>query len=188
MRFRHALGALLIATLAIACSHGGGITPTPTATPTVATQAPRSTPTPTPATAFDIALSDLALTYSADWRLGDQTDSSVAFTLRDAPEDATFSVQWSPSEGTTDEVATAFRDRLELTAGAVQDLPDIRVGNVIAKRFASVIGSGDGQRVVLHTVFATGGKVFLATYSATPEAFPAHSAQAEALLATLQPH
>jgi hypothetical protein len=130
----------------------------------------------------------LSFDYGSEWRVSGSTDNSFVLTHKERPGDVLLSAHWVEVQATeTVDLVQLYRDQLDLLATEVQKLEDIKIGNINAERYASVINrDAQGSVVTMHVLFKSGKMAYLVTFTAEPDDFVAFTASANQVINTMR--
>jgi len=172
--------------LPTACSGGEEKTP-PTAEPSSNGEESKTQTTAQPSI-FTFENEALSFDYGTEWRVSRRTDDSIVLTHKERTGEVLLSAQWVEGKASkATDVTQLFRNQLDLLATEVQRLEDIKIDNIDAERYASLVSrDGEGSVVTLHVLFNSGKTFYLVTFSARPDDFVAYTDSANQVINTIR--
>jgi hypothetical protein len=148
-----------------------------------------SAPTLSPETStFTFENQFLAFDYGTEWRVSGSTDNSFVLTHKEKPGDVLLSARWTelPATGAGD-LVDLYRNQLNLMSEEVQKLASIKIGNIEAERYVSIITRENReQAVAMHILFSSGKTAYLIIFSAGPDDFVTYIASANQVIGTVR--
>jgi len=198
------LGLAAVATLLLVAA--GCPAPPPMATTTPARPAPpptlaavTATPRPalqtvatpavtgTPAAGFGFKNAFLSLSYDAAWRISGKSDDSMTLTHKEAPGQVLLSVRWlAMPAAQAGDVQALYEEKLKTMATETKKLEDVRIGGVVANRYASAMKTGGSEVVSLNVFLSSAKTMYFVTFAGERDRFVKYAQQANTVIDTLR--
>ena len=125
--------------------------------------------------------------YSTAWRMSGKSDNSVTLTHKEAPGNAVLTIEWvAKNASQAADIRALYEERLKSLASETRKLEDVRIGGVVAQRYASSIKTGNSVAISLNVFLSSANTLCFVTFATDRDRFPKYAQQANDVISTLR--